>query len=158
MRGEVRFWPHNPASPLLEAGREVQIGRSADDVTRRLVERIHHDRKGAVVKLAGCDDREAAARLTHQRWFEPRDGFPALEADEIYIADLIGMTARVGDQTVGQIVDVVGIGPHDLLVVADGRRRFMVPNVPQFVTAMDLDAGEVTLSPIEGLLPDGVGR
>ena len=158
VRGEVRFWPHNPASPLLVAGRHVRIGRTAESTTNHLIERVHRDRKGAVVKIAGCDDREAAAQLTHQRWFEPRDGFAALEPDEIYIADLIGMTARVDDRTIGRVVDVVGVGPHDILVIADGRRRFMVPNVPDFVTAMDLDAGEISISPIEGLLPADLVR
>ena len=45
---------------------------------------------GKPVKVA---DRAAAERLTNTKLFIERDRLPAPEADEYYLADLIGLTA-----------------------------------------------------------------
>lgn len=158
VRGEVRFHPHNPDSPLLDDGRTIQIGDAAERTEAAEVEWVRIDAKGFVLKLRGVDDRDAAARLTHRRWFEPRDAFPAPADDEVYMADLIGLDACTPDGAkLGRVVDVVEIGPHDVLVIRGGGRRHLVPNVEAFVQRMDLERGQVIITPIDGLLDDGDG-
>lgn len=153
VRGEVRFQPHNPASPLLKAGRRIHVGRSADDTTERELKRLRFDPKGVVVKLGGIDDRDAAGRLTHQKWFEPREAFPAARPDEVYMTDLIGLVVRTATgRELGRIVHVLELGPHDVLVIRGGGQQHLVPNVPDFVREMDFERGEVVITPIEGLI------
>ena len=153
VRGEVRFHAHNPRSPLLVAGRRVRIGESAGRTDEVEIERLRFDPKGVVVKLRGVDSREDAARFTHRRWYEPRDGLPEPGEDEVYMADLLGMQAvTVDGDRLGEVVDVIEIGPHDVLVIRGGGRRRLVPNVEAFVQRMDFDAGELIITPIEGLL------
>lgn len=153
VRGEVRFHAHNPHSPLLVARRRIRIGESPKRTEEVEIERLRFDPKGVVVKLQGVDSREDAARLTHRRWYEPREGLPRPAADEVYQVDLLGLRAvTVDGQTLGEVVDVIEIGPHDILVIRGGGRRQLVPNVEAFVQRMDFDAGEVIITPIEGLL------
>lgn len=153
VRGEVRFWPYNPSSPLLVEGRRIRIGREPRSCAEAVIETLRLDAKGMVVKLASCDDRDAAARLNHLHWFEPRDAFPPAEDDEIYVADLIGLTARTPEgERIGEVIDIVETGATDLLVIAAGKRQHLVPNVAAFVQRMDLDAREIIITPIEGLL------
>ncbi|MCA9539870.1 MAG: 16S rRNA processing protein RimM [Myxococcales bacterium] len=156
VRGEVRFWPHNPASALLTAGRRIAVGPDPDRARSVEIDALRFDAKGAVVHLVGVDDRDAAAGLNHQRWFEPREAFPPLADDEVYACDLIGLTARRLDgQPIGRVIDVLNSGPHDLLVIDDGKREHLVPNVEAFVKRMDFDAREIVIEPIAGLLDEG---
>lgn len=153
VRGEVRFWPYNPDSPLLVEGRTIRVGRDPRHSKDAALEAVRFDPKGVVVKLARIDDRDTAAALTHQRWYEPRDAFPPAEDDEIYVADLIGLTARTHDGIeLGKIIDVLDTGPTDVLVIRGRGRTQLVPNVADFVRRMDLDRREVIITPIDGLL------
>lgn len=157
VRGEVRFWPYNPQSPLLVEGRRIRIGRDAGSSDEVLIESLRLDGKGVVIKLAAFDDRDTAARLNHLHWFEPREAFAPADDDEVYVADLIGLVARTPDgERLGEVVDVLETGATDLLVIVAGRRQHLVPNVAAFVQRMDLDRREIIITPIEGLL-DGDG-
>lgn len=157
VRGEVRFWPYNPASPLLVEGRRIRIGREAGTSHEVVIESLRLDPKGPVIKLAAIDDRDAAARLNQLHWFEPRDAFPPAADDEVYVADLIGLMARTADgERIGEVVDVIDTGATELLVIQAGRRQHLVPNVAAFVQRMDLEGREIIITPIEGLL-DGDG-
>lgn len=153
IRGWLRFWPFNPDSPLLTAGRRVLIGQEASDASRHEIVAIRDDSKGLVVKISGIDDRSAAEPFVNQRWFEERAAFPALKDDEIYFVDLIGLEVQTeAGEVIGAVVDVLESGSGDLLVIKDGRRQHLVPNVPAFIPKIDLDAGRVIIRPIEGLL------
>lgn len=156
VRGEIRFHAHNPDSPLLDTGRRIRIGSSAGETREVEVEWLRFDPKGIVMKLGGIDSREDAAALTHHRWFEPRQAFPDLDDDEVYMADLLGLRAvTVDGRDLGEVVDVIEIGPHDVLVVRGRGRRHLVPNVADFVQRMDFEKREVVITPIDGLLDDG---
>ncbi len=145
VRGELRFWPHNPQSPLLKAGRAVRIGREAGQTEVRRVERLRFDAKGPVLTIEGVDSREAAEALTGAEWFEDRD--------EIYCVDLIGLEARTVDGApLGRVVDVMTDTATAVLVIRGARGQHLVPFVEAFVPRVDLAAGEVQVSPIEGLL------
>lgn len=156
VRGEIRFHAHNPKSPLLVVGRRIRLGPSADETREFEVERLRFDPKGIVMKLSGIETREDAARLTHHRWFEPRAAFADLADDEVYMADLLGLRAvTVDGRELGEVVDVIEVGPHALLVVRGRGRRHLVPNVEAFVRRMDFEKREVVITPIDGLLDDG---
>lgn len=158
VRGELRFHAHNPHSPLMVTGRRIRIGESPTRTEEAEIERLRFDPKGVVIKLRGIESREDAARFTHRRWYEPRDGLPEPADDEVYMADLIGLRAVTDDgRALGEVVDVLEIGPHDVLVIRGRGRRQLVPNVEAFVRRMDFDAGEVIITPIDGLLDDDSG-
>lgn len=158
VRGDLRFWPHNPASPLLRANRDVVVGNSADETRTVRLARLRFDPKGVVVKVDGFDDREGAASLNGLVWYETRDAFEPLADDEVYVVDLFGAEVRTTDgDLVGRVADVVQVGPADLLVVRNGRQEFLVPNVADFVERIDVDAAQIVIRPIEGLL-DGWKR
>ncbi len=153
VRGGLRFWPHNPASPLLRAPRDIAVGSSASKTRSVQLSHVRFDGKGVVVAVEGVADREGAAELNGLFWYEPRTNFAPLADDEVYAVDLVGCAVRTTTgESVGQVADVMQVGPSDLLVVRSGRREHLVPNVPEFVDRIDTEAGEVVIRPIEGLL------
>lgn len=156
LRGEVRFWAHNPRSPLLAKGQKALVGRSPHATDAMVINRVRRDAKGILLGFVGCDDRNSAEALTGQHWYCSRTEFTPLSDDEIYIADLIGMTALGGDKdTLGTVKDVVEVGPNLILVIKVGHREVMVPYVDEFVSDVNLENKQLTIRVIEGLLETG---
>ena len=156
LRGEVRFWAHNPDSPLLRKGQTAMIGRTALDLREMVVSCVRRDKKGLFVGFESCSDRTTAEGLTGLHWFCEREDFEPLASDEVYIADLIGLNVETdtGD-CIGQVSDVAEIGPTLILVVSTGHREIMVPYVDEFIEAVSLEEGTIRIKVLEGLLETG---
>ena len=158
LRGEIRFWAHNPDSPLLKKGRVALVGRSQDELTEMVVNRVRRDRKGLFIGFESCQDRTSAEGLTGNKWFQSRASFESLRDDELYIADLIGLSVvSTDDQDIGTVLDVMEVGPNLLLLVKMEHREIMVPYVDEFVERVSLEEGVIRIKVLEGLLETGRG-
>lgn len=105
--------------------------------------RRHAD--SVVAKLAGVGSREEAASLKGALVAVPREALPALEDDEVYVGDLVGMSVvnRRGE-ALGAVASVDTFGAHPVLrVVADDGAARLVPFVPAYVDAVDREAGRI---------------
>ena len=144
--------------------REVKV-RSGRWVTSK-------GRNDVIVKLAGCDDRNAAEELIGTRlYILPSDRTPLRNGendendDEFYAQELEGL--RVIDQAtgneVGTVTDIVrGAGTQDLLKVEfvaldeetgiDADFYVYVPFVKEIVPLVDTKGGFMEITPPTGLL------
>ena len=105
-----------------------------------------------VVRVKGCDDRDAAAALTHVELFVPRARLPVAEEDEYYVADLIGLDAvDEAGAVIGRIAGVENYGAGDILELAPagGGETTLIPFREPFVGAVDLAARRVVMRPLE---------
>lgn len=97
-----------------------------------------------IVRLAGCDDREAAARLRGSEIAVPRDALPATAPGEYYWADLVGAEVVNAEGAVlGRVTEVFSNGAHDILRVAEdgaGKTERLLPFLDTVVKKVDLDA------------------
>jgi len=112
--------------------------------------------KGALhLKLAGIDDASLAESYRGKLIEIPETELRALDEDEFYNHDLIGMQVR--DATgadLGTITEVLSTGSNAVLVTRGPRGEILVPFVEDIVTAIDAEARVVTVDPIEGMLTD----
>lgn len=155
IHGEIRLWAHNPASPVLAGGGEILVGPDAARTRPMRLLSVRQDGRGFVARVDGVTDRDSASALTGLGWYVPREALPPPEADEVYVVDLIGLRVRTEDGApVGVLEDVVAAGGGEVLVIRGDGREHLVPNVEQFVVRMDLEAGEIVIRPIEGLLDE----
>lgn len=95
-----------------------------------------------VAKLAGCDDRDAAAHYRGRNIAIARSDFPAAGENEFYWADLVGLKVvnREGVDF-GTISRIFETGANDVLVV-EGDRERLIPFTEHVVHEVDL-AGRV---------------
>jgi 16S rRNA processing protein RimM len=108
-----------------------------------------------VVHFEGVDGRNAAESLRATAVSIAREDMPTLEEGEVFMTDLVGLRAILEDgQTVGQVHDVLDMPAGWLLDIRKGKVEALVPYKENFVPDVDLEAGTLTLRPIEGLLPD----
>ena len=64
--------------------------------------------------------------------------------------DLIGLDVYDNEILKGKIVDVVKTINNDLLVI-EGNKRHMVPNIPEFIKKIDLENNKIYIEYIRGL-------
>ncbi|KFI94266.1 ribosome maturation protein RimM [Bifidobacterium stellenboschense] len=176
MKGEVTVqvftdepeWRFEPGSVLY----------SKDGSTEYVVESSRTFKKRWIIKLEGCDDRDASEALNGTELYgEADDPDEMLEADEWYPKDLIGLEARMaegnglGAETglvVGKVVDVIDSPAQSLLKIRlaepvqvgtakDGtpvmEKTSLVPFVDELVPDIDVEEGYLTLDPPGGLIP-----
>ncbi|MEL7319872.1 MAG: ribosome maturation factor RimM, partial [Pseudomonadota bacterium] len=109
------------------------------------LKKIRSDNKGgAVARLAEATNRSQAEKLRGTVLTVSRKALPALEDDEYYHADLIGLTVVTdAGETVGAVIAVQNYGATDILeiekdlVPAKGMKSFMVPMTKQAVIEWD---------------------
>ena len=98
-------------------------------------------------------DRDAAARLTNTELFFPRAALPEAAAEEFYLADLVGLSAR--DKlgvALGQVVAVHDYGAGSSLEIrlndaSRGGPDMIVPFTRAAVPVVDIAGGHVVVDP-----------
>lgn len=103
--------------------------------------------KGIVATLPGIEDRDAAAALIGSEIRVSRSALPKAGPDEYYWTDLEGLeVVTVEGRALGAVSHLIATGANDVLVVKDAERERLIPFVPgQFVTAVDLEGGRITV-------------
>ncbi len=107
-----------------------------------------------LARIDGVDDRNGAEALRGVELMIDRDRLPEAGEDEIYHADLIGLSAHdTTGNLLGTVVAVLDFGAGELLELkpAEGK-TILVPFNVDTVPGIDLDAGRLTIDPPEGLL------
>lgn len=110
-----------------------------------------------VVTFKGVAGRGAAEALNGVALYIDRDQLPddALDDDEFYIDDLVGMEARNPDgDLIGQVMTVQNFGAGDMLEVAAAKpgggfspKTAFYPFTKAVVPEIDFEAGVLTLVP-----------
>ncbi len=97
-----------------------------------------------IVSIAGIGDREAAAAFSGGQVGVPRAALPVAKGDEIYVADLVGLAVfnRQGE-SLGRVVEVQEFGAHPVLRIVGEDEAHLVPFVPAYVDAVDVEGGRI---------------
>jgi 16S rRNA processing protein RimM len=92
-------------------------------------------------------DRNEAERLTNTELFAPRSALPEAEAEEFYLADLVGLAARdAAGSDIGKVVAVHDYGGGVSLEIG-GATPLIVPFTRQAVPVVDVSNGHIVVDP-----------
>jgi len=118
----------------------------------RKVERQRTVSGKTVVKLSGVNDRNAAEALRGKPLEVPEAELMALPTDTYFQHQIIGMTAVTSDgRELGTVQEILRTGSNDVYVVK-GTREYLIPAIGDVVKQIDLDARQMLIDPIPGLL------
>lgn len=96
-----------------------------------------------VARLAGCEDRDAAAGFRGAGIAVPRSQLPPTRPDEHYWVDLMGLAVVTGEsRELGSIVGILQTGANDVLVV-QGERERLIPYIAAVIREVDRASGIV---------------
>lgn len=113
-----------------------------------------------VLFLEGIQDRSQAETLVKAILLIETDPEQLPEDPEAwYDHQLVGLTALVGKEVVGKVIRVDHLPAQDLLAIETSNGEVLVPFVKQIVPSVDIQKGQVVLTPPAGLfeinLPGG---
>ncbi len=152
VRGEVRIKCFTERPKDVGAFGPVET----EDGQRRFTVKVTRSvKEGVAASLSGIADRDAAEALKGVRLYVPRSALPVLpaEADEYYLADLIGLAVRWADgpQEEGKVIAVHNFGAGDLVEVAPAAvsgmkpQTLLLPFEREVVTQVNVTEGYITV-------------
>lgn len=102
--------------------------------------------KTVIARLAGIDDRDAAAGLIDSEIRVAREALPPPAPGEFYWADLEGLAVVTRDGVdLGRVDRMLETPAHDVMVI-QGERERLVPFVQGiYVLEVDLEDGRITV-------------
>lgn len=126
---------------LLAPGSEVLL----DGRTVRIVRRSGDDRR-PILRLEGCEDREAARVLGGMEILVPRQDAPQLESDEWWAEDLEGCRVHDGQRAVGRVTRLLALPSCEVLEVRrEDDSELLVPLVADAVRSVDVERREIDI-------------
>ncbi|HZG37770.1 MAG TPA: ribosome maturation factor RimM [Nodosilinea sp.] len=167
VKGEVRVYPSSDfPERFLEPGqRWLKRPRSLTPEPVELVRGRYVDGKGLyVVQLAGVDSREGAEALRDAVLVVSVGDRPSLDADEFYVADLVGLRVIVQatGTAIGTVTDIFAAGNDLLEVTYDAPKAenlppakpqtVLIPFVTAIVPVVNLAQGYLEITPPAGLV------
>ncbi len=119
------------------------------------VETVRLRQSVALIKLAGCDDRNSAEPMRGWLVQIPISAAVPLAQDEYYDFQLIGIQVYTNDgEYLGRLQQVLETGANDVYVVQGPRGQVLLPAIDQVVQQLDPDAGKMVVIIPPGLLDD----
>jgi 16S rRNA processing protein RimM len=156
IRGEVCVALHADSSDFLAKGRTVLLRapRPGAPVVPATV-RASRAHKGCMLALFdNVPDRNRAEEMRGLEVYVREADLPELDEDEIYLRELEGLDVLLPDgQRLGRLSGFSDPGGQELWeITTDSGKEVLLPATPEFVIAVDLEAGTVTVDPPPGLL------
>ena len=154
IRGEiaVELRTDEPARRF-RPGVSLRLGDTGRSVE---IDQVRWNRGRLAVTLVGYPDRTAVEALTGLllHALVPSDERPS-EPEEYFDRQLVGLAVLSHDGTrVGTVTEVAHLPAQDVLVCDVAGEERMVPFVQALVPVVDVDAGNVRLADVAGLLED----
>ena len=131
---------------------------SPDVVRRYPVEKLRVHGDVILLKLGGCDDRNAADGLRGMLVQVPIQEAVPLEDGEYYHSQIIGLMVETETgQLLGRVVEVLETGANDVYVVRGPTGEVLLPAVEDVILAVDLEAGRLLVHLLPGILEEDAG-
>lgn len=150
LAGELLIFTHSDAAGRWRPGQVVSAGDR--DLT---VAKSRGTDQGLLVRFVEISDRTAAESLGKADLFIGSAARRALDPDEYWPDELIGLEVRDEHGTVlGEVADVDDSTSQARLLVRTGRGTYPVPLVSELVPVVDVGHGHVVIRSVPGLLED----
>lgn len=151
IQGWVRIRPYSSDGDALLSAKTWWLDKPELHDVEMLQSKLHNDE--VVARLMGVSGREAAEALKGATVQIRRSHFPALDNDEFYWVDLIGLAVvNERGEHLGVVGDLMDNGAHPILrveqPVAEGQKptpELLIPFVDQFVKTVDQAARLITV-------------
>ena len=148
LKGELRFFPHNPESPVMSKLRQGRLVLQSTHLDVKIAQ-IRGSGENFVMRVVELRSRHAAAEWTNARLWVDESVFPKIEEeDTFYFWQLEGLEARTVDgDVVGVVLVVQNYGAGDLLIVRTPRGDLDIPFMDPWVGEVNLEEKFIVIDP-----------
>jgi len=136
---------------LIESVSSIRLCQG-DTISDAKVRSIKEEGKSVLMRMDGYNSREDIDPLIGAGIFTQKSQLRALDEDEWWFGDLIGLTAyTTGGDKVGTVSAIVDSGNYLLEITNDGK-TFLVPFVKALVPLVDIKGKRLEIEALPGLL------
>ena len=150
VRGEVKVAIETGFPERFGQLKRVYLGEEAASfvLTRSRLHKGH-----ALLKLDGCDDRDAAEKLRGQLVQIPIEEAIPLDEDEYYVYQIVGLDVwTTKGEPLGRVSEVLFTAANDVYIVHGERGEILIPAIEDVVLEVDLAGGRLIVELMEGLI------
>ncbi len=153
LRGEVKVFPTTDDASRYDTLRAVELEKKDGTFLTLEVEHVRYFKNLVIVKFKGYDHINDIEQYKKCGLFVTRENAVELAADEYFVADLIGLSAKSDEgESLGTLTDVLTTGANDVYVIkTPENEELLVPAIHDCVVEVNLEAGFVTLHLLPGL-------
>ncbi len=154
VRGALRVLPLTDHPRRFEKNRIVFLSHQGQKRQRfSIAQALMADGGVVLLQLAELTSREAAAEWRGAIVEIPGEEVTPLPAGEYYIFELIGLGVETQNgQKIGTLCDIQSYPWHDIYVVRNDQREYLIPAVAEIIVKVDTQAGVIIINAIDGLL------
>lgn len=143
IKGEVRIISDfKYKKDVFKKGNEIII-----DNNKFIIESYRHHKIYDMVTLKDINSIETAITLKGLNVYINKDDYTF---DGYLNEDLIGLSVYDNDKLKGKVVEILKTNLYEILVI-EGNKRHMVPNIPEFIKNVDIENKRIEIKYIEGL-------
>lgn len=150
IRGEVRCQYYCDSPEVLCEFETLYLDKGKTSVN---VERAYPHKNIVVMKLEGVNSIEEAQKYIGKLLYLDRED-AELPEETYFIQDIIGLTVKDADtgEVYGKVTDVYQNGAADVYSIKrENGAEYMFPCIDEVVKKIDVEGGEILITPLEGL-------
>lgn len=148
VKGQIKVEPFTDPPAALFKRSTWQVKRADGELEpiTGMVAKAHGATGLWLVTLPGVDSPEAAKLWGNREIVEARSALPATAAGEYYWEDLRGLSVVTTDgRTLGVVDHFLEFPANPVMVVKSGREEHWLPLTKDYLTGVDLGAGQMVV-------------
>lgn len=152
VRGEVKVFPTTDDSARFKELKKVLLDTGKETLELEIAG-VKFFKNLVILKFKGIDDINEVEKFKKCGLYVAREDAVALDENEYFIADLIGLKVWSDeDEELGELTDVLQTGANDVYVVRqEGGEELLLPAIKECVKEVDLKEGKILVHLLKGL-------
>ena len=152
IRGEVKVYPTTDADRFLDL--EYVLLDTGREKRKLEIENVKYFKNLVILKFRGIDNINDIERYKRCPLLVERKDAVELEADEYFIADMIGIeVVTEDDKPFGTLKDVMETGANDVYVIdTDEHGEVLVPAIRECILDVDIENQKMKIHLMDGLI------
>ena len=149
IKGEIAMRVITQFPERIRTGKSVFLGEDHEEYQ---VVSVRWKNALMLLRFAGFNNPEEAARLTNLEVFSRTRGLPKLPEGQYYHHQLVGLKVWQADEYLGELVDIMETGANDVYIIASVEsQELLIPAIPDVIKKIDLEDGTIQVELLEGL-------
>lgn len=152
VRGEVKVFPTTDDNARFKQLKECYV-EYKNEMQPVKVQGVKFFKNMVILKFDGIDNINDVEKYRQCKLFVDREHAVALEEDEYFMTDLIGLHVEKEDGTaLGTLTEIIPTGANDVYVVTgQEKKEWLFPAIKECIMKIDIPTGRMVVRMMKGM-------
>jgi len=152
VHGAFRIWPYADNLERFHDLREVTLTQVGKSIVVHITG-VRLDKGHVIVETREFESPEDVRPWINGEVEIDESERVTLPEGQYFHDQIIGLTVRTtGGEELGEITGIIDNAANDVYVCRKGDKEILIPAVEEFIRAIDIERGTMTIEPIPGLI------